>query len=103
MSWERRLREMVLAGGALAATACADNAMNNGVNFCCNANADPCCRYLNCGGPMTTECSQEIACQESGAWDPISKRCSLSQDAGQSDAVSDAAPSDAGADGDAPD
>ncbi len=67
--WERRLREMVLAGGALAAAACADNvgtaadaAHSFGGDACCNASPDPCCQVLSCGEPMTAAC----ACQMEG-------------------------------------
>ena len=38
-------------------------------NFCCNANPDPCCPYLHCGGPLTATCSEELACQaDGGTW-----------------------------------
>lgn len=41
MSWKRRLLELSLAGGMLAATAgCGDNGPNVPI---CNANPDPCC------------------------------------------------------------
>ena len=74
MNWERRLREMVLAGGALAATACggsteapvdaASHELSNGDAAasgddatycnsgtpCCNADPDPCCPMLSCQG-----------------------------------------------------
>jgi hypothetical protein len=66
MSWEDRLRDLVLAGGVLAA-ACTGTDMTP----CCNANPDPCCGPLYCGGPMTSECRQEQACQaEGGTWEP---------------------------------
>jgi hypothetical protein len=76
VSWEQRLREMLLAGGALAAVACggkaavpvdsgADDAAGEpdspehedapgGPSFCCNAAPDPCCDVAYCedaGGP----------------------------------------------------
>jgi hypothetical protein len=74
MNWERRLREMVLAGGALSATACGgsteapvdaashessngdattpgDDATISGSGGCCNADPDPCCPMLKCLGP----------------------------------------------------
>jgi len=60
VSWESRLREMLLVGGSLAAAACAHNVetpadaggdSDAGIppSFCCNANPDPCCRML-CDG-----------------------------------------------------
>jgi hypothetical protein len=69
MTWERRLREMVLAGGALAATACSDNAATS-VDAadvfaeCCNANSDPCCPMAYCtpgGGP---DASSYVLCEQ---------------------------------------
>jgi hypothetical protein len=49
MTWQRRLAEMVLAGGTIAAAgACSTSSSNQGPNFCCNANGDPCCEYKNC-------------------------------------------------------
>ena len=76
--------------------------------FCCNANPDPCCSYLNCAGPMTTECSNELACEgDGGTWNPFSgfgpggavliPGCKFSVDAGPD--ARDAA-ADTGADGD---
>jgi hypothetical protein len=113
MSWEQRLREMVLAGGALAVacssgtTAPADASAptdssgsttpdaspigmpdasigtpdaSNGTRdgsagtppdansfFCCNANPDPCCPYINCGAPLTAACACAL---EGGTWLP---------------------------------
>lgn len=80
MSWEQRLREMVLAGGALAAVACGDSAGTAGstaneggedapygittlddVNFCCNVNPDPCCPVLHCGAAMNAACACQMA------------------------------------------
>ncbi len=87
MGWEQRVREMVLAGGALAVTACGgststqadaaasmttdtgaegdDADINLGPELgCCNANSDPCCPML-CGGhigpdsPVYVDCEQE--------------------------------------------
>ena len=84
MSWEQRLRDMILAGGALAATGCdapsvdapsdasdapsdaasvdASSDLQNpfGGFMCCNANYDPCCLFLHCGGPMTAACACEM-------------------------------------------
>jgi hypothetical protein len=93
MNWEQRLREMVLAGGALAATACFDFAaaapnrdaesdavsdLDGDASFeagssssCCNANGDPCCPLGYCGdaepsAPAYILCEQE---QEAGLGD----------------------------------
>jgi len=63
MNWERRLREMVLAGGAMAAAGCAANPEAPAdVSFCCNASNDPCCQ-LACGseGP---EASAYVLCEQ---------------------------------------
>jgi hypothetical protein len=40
MSWKRRILELSLAGGMLAAAGCGDN--GPGIPIC-NANPDPCC------------------------------------------------------------
>jgi hypothetical protein len=77
MGWDQRLREMVFAGGALAATACGpstatssdaasdgtsgDEAGDNVSSFCCNASSDPCC-YLSCGNSPDAEASY-MACR----------------------------------------
>lgn len=134
MSWEQRLRELVLAGGAVAATACTGNSGSTSDaspsqdtspsddaspsqdaapldaepdvvlnNFCCNVNPDPCCGYLHCGGPLTPECSQEMSCEaDGGTWNPLKYSvpdgrvvdvgCSRAQDAAP---PQDAAPLDA--------
>jgi hypothetical protein len=69
MRWELRWREMILAGGALAATACTGSTADtdagaafNGYTPCCNGGGDPCC-YLTCtDGPIP---SSYNACEES--------------------------------------
>lgn len=123
MTWEQRLREMVLAGGALALGACssgssggaatpdAGSVQDSGeadqqVGECCNANPDPCCPHQYCGAPMTSACAQEQACEaEGGTWNDSNPGACL-YDAGESDAgakdgassdatATDAAPSDA--------
>jgi len=71
MSWEQRWREMALAGGALAAAACADNAgtpmdaESDAISnlFCCNAVSDPCCEIAYCGGPGP-DSSAYILCEQ---------------------------------------
>jgi hypothetical protein len=125
MNWEHRLREMVLAGGALAVAACGDNGSSvseagigseAGVGsdagalapdsgaigpgaFCCNANGDPCCPVLYCDAAMSAACSAEMACQaEGGTWSFGVQDCSFPGDGGPSDAPADGAPSDAPAD-----
>jgi hypothetical protein len=127
MTWQQRLREMVLAGGALTAAACSTSSsgstFDSGVvdarsgpgndaaddvamiNFCCNANPDPCCAYLHCDASLTMACSQEMACEtEGGTWDGNSEECSFGHDGGSSDAVAgdsatDASSGDASTDG----
>lgn len=72
MGWELRWREMILAGGALAATACTGStaakadtdadAAFSGSASCCNGGGDPCC-YLTCtDGPIPRSYN---ACEES--------------------------------------
>jgi hypothetical protein len=122
LAWQHRFKEMLLAGGAVAVTACGsssagsqfgegdatasdvttDVTMGFDANFCCNADPDPCCQYLNCGGGLTTECSEEMACQaDGGVWNPYPGGCSHEAgafDAESSDAAGDS-PSDGGANG----
>jgi hypothetical protein len=127
MNWEQRLREMILAGGALAVAACGDNAASiseagtgseagagsdagSGTDssdgsafvpgfFCCNANSDPCCPFLYCDAGMTAACSEEMACQaDGGTWSLNSQSCSPG-DAGPSDAPVDVVHGDAPSDG----
>ena len=125
MHWEKRLREMLLAGGALAAAACSSTTSSSGAtgsdagnpgsdassdavandvtlgggdaSGCCNAAPDPCCEYLYCEASITPTCSAEMACEaEGGIWSYSG--CSTSQDAGPGDAAS--ADADASAAGD---
>ncbi len=77
MSWQRRLREMLLAGGSLAVAACSkvqsqSDASTDAANViptgeCCNVNPDPCCEVVNCGAAMTAACSCQM---EGGTWNP---------------------------------
>jgi len=126
MTWEQRLREMVLAGGAVATAACGSASTNSSfprsdageatdattgdaisdgfVVQCCNANPDPCCTCEADASP-TAQCAQELACKEAGTWDARAYTCEPSADAGDSgggDAPVDA-PGDAGTEGDAHD
>ncbi len=91
------------SGSPESSDAASDVTLGFDSNFCCNASPDPCCQYLNCDGGLTTECSQELACQaDGGVWNPYPGSCS--HDAGALDAESiDSAsdsPSDGGANGD---
>ncbi len=61
MNWEWRLREMVLAGGALAATACSPSG-NAAVNTC----DDPCCGIFGQNASMTPACEQWMECVDRG-------------------------------------
>ncbi|HEX4445679.1 MAG TPA: hypothetical protein VH044_03055 [Polyangiaceae bacterium] len=109
MSWEQRLRDMVLAGGAglLAAVGCVDGSGGGGDSgadggsggdgssgssgVCCNANSDPCCPSLYCGAVVTPECTSKMACEsDGGTWDIASQACSKAQDAALEDASPDA-------------
>jgi hypothetical protein len=102
VSWERRLRDMVLAGGALAAAACSDSSQSQntptGPTFCCNANPDPCCPYLHCGEPLNAACACKL---DGGVLSSNSGECSFVADAGPTDAAIDAVDAGAGADADA--
>jgi hypothetical protein len=65
MSWRRHLRDLVLAGGTIATSACSSGGSSTStgtVNFCCNANSDPCCESQFCGAPV----SQACLCKEQG-------------------------------------
>ena len=71
MTWERRLRELFIAGGAAAALGCSSSTTDGNVP-CGNANPDPCI----CGRPQSSPeeaalCDQETACKEAGGvFDP---------------------------------
>jgi hypothetical protein len=113
VSWEQRLREMVLAGGALATVACGgatersafdagssqptdattDQVSNDDVasssNPCCNADPDPCCAYQYCEASLSPQCVQEMECQEAGRWNSNTYTCEAPpRDAGARDADS---------------
>jgi len=128
MSWERRLQEMLVAGGTLAAAAstfaaCSESASTGkstgdagttkdgspggssgggsgsssgggSGNQCCNANPDPCCPlYCDEGGAVAYDSCEQCE-TDGGVYFADAGTCSLPHEAG---------PSDAGADGDAPD
>lgn len=73
MNWEERFLNMALAGGAVAAVACADNGVAGGSDaspeigpdFCCNANPDVCCSML-CGGEGP-DSSPYVLCEQDRA------------------------------------
>jgi hypothetical protein len=69
LAMNRRLREMILAGGALTATACIESTLAPTDSIpCCNGNPDPCC---TCTGVVAdfdaeSECGQATACRAAG-------------------------------------
>jgi hypothetical protein len=66
MTWKHYLRDLILAGGALAAGACsATSGDGGGPNFCCNANGDPCCPSDFCGQPVSDACTCK---KQGGDW-----------------------------------
>jgi hypothetical protein len=92
MNWQQRLREMVLAGGALVAGGCSDSGGNApdatfDVESCCNASSDPCCTCSGLQEPINpVACAQKNECEaEGGTWDvPTNVNpngCSLAADA----------------------
>jgi hypothetical protein len=105
VSWERRLRDMILAGGALTAVACGSSSSTRTSvpEHCCNAGGDPCCSLQCLGaadpnGEMYRACEQSLAeCEaRDGSYDPQADgpTCTV----GAADA--DAGPGDAGDAGD---
>jgi len=114
------MRELVLAGGALAATACSDSghlarpgaadggsagdgstggtsdagtAPDTSFNQCCNASSDPCCMFEYCGASLTPDCACEL---DGGTWN-------YSANGGACESTLEAGSADAGADVDAHD
>jgi hypothetical protein len=78
MSWEQRLRDLILAGGTFVAAGCGKTQSQSAVDAsapaldawvpsgeCCNANPDPCCEVDSCGAPMTPACACE---RDGGTW-----------------------------------
>jgi hypothetical protein len=119
---------MLLAGGALATSACGNlttpaldtngdatadaaggDATTDDANadvtlgfdapgFCCNAAPDPCCEYLYCDAAITPQCSQEMACEAEGGTWDPYPG-SCSYEAGAADAGSSDAAGDSPSDG----
>jgi hypothetical protein len=76
MNWERRLREMILAGGALVAAACSSNGASGRAQDSpdaneklsqggCNACSDPCSITSPDGGAIDLACGV-MACMNGG-------------------------------------
>jgi hypothetical protein len=88
MSWQRRLQELILAGGAFALAGCStENLKTSGRDasgsdtgsdvynpgtFCGNANSDPCiCGRPEASAAAADQCAQSRVCQSQGGyWDP---------------------------------
>jgi hypothetical protein len=112
MTWERRLRDMILAGGALSAVACGSSSSDSNSYFeCCNATRDPCCSLGYCPGGVGPHDPRYLACEQGwteceamqGAYEPDadgSFACAVKSTgpigAGSASAPTDAAPPDAG-------
>ena len=79
MAWRNRLRELLLAGGALAIAGCSSSLPGDGnagtagslATPCGNANPDPCiCGRPDASAVSAMLCDQRIACEaEGGKWD----------------------------------
>ena len=92
MSWKSRLRDLICAGGTLAAAGCAPS----GPHIPCgNASSDPCICGRDTTQAQKDECTQRDACQTmGGTWsDPLNNyanhvgdggtpRCIVGADAG---------------------
>jgi hypothetical protein len=104
MSWEQRFRDLVIAGGAMAATACASASpgptptSDDATTGCGNANPDPCCYMLSGGeGPDSSPyvlCEQDRTTCEShdgflGTSNDGALGCYFLPEAGPSDASPD--------------
>ncbi len=80
MDWRGRLRDLILAGGAFAATSgCSGSPLSSGKDAgqdffvgggCGNASPDPCiCDRPQASAIAAAECAGEMACQaEGGTW-----------------------------------
>jgi len=100
MSWERRIVQILMAGGALVAGGCTSDA--SGIP-CGNANPDPCI----CGRPAQSAsakalCDEQTACQaQGGIFDPstcvncasdggvVGPHCTLPSEGGAADGSGD--------------
>jgi hypothetical protein len=83
MAWHRRLRDLILAGGAFAVTGgCSSASLSSGKDAgqdvfigggCGNANPDPCiCGRPEASAAAAMECAGEIACQAQGrVWQQV--------------------------------
>ena len=69
MAWRDRLRELMLAGGALAIAGC-----SSGIP-CGNGNPDPCiCDRPDSDPALKMQCDQKRACvADGGTWDPYTR------------------------------
>lgn len=107
MNWQGRLRDLVLAGGAVAATACSSSSSAPADNVPCgNANPDPCiCGRPDADAQQAALCKEETSCQAAGGvFDPstcsncapdggvVPPHCTMPGDGGTVDAT-EAAPS----------
>ena len=84
MAWRGRLRDLILAGGAFAASSgCSGASLSGGKDAgqdvfigggCGNASPDPCiCGRPEASAVAAMECAGEIACQaQGGSWQPLS-------------------------------
>jgi hypothetical protein len=119
---------MVLAGGAVAVSACSSQSSGSAFNpgapdattdaqrdagidtgvvggGCCNANGDPCCEFMYCDAAISSQCVQEMACQaDGGVWNlDYPESCSFGDggapDGGEAGVAGDGAPGDAEDDG----
>jgi hypothetical protein len=90
MNWQKRWREMILAGGAATVVACGSS---RHPDPCGNAGPDPCCEYKYNGGPLTPECTSEMACEaEGGTWNDGVQACGVPTEAGPDAPFDSAAP-----------
>lgn len=102
VSWEARLRDLILAGGAVVvgAAACSIEASTP----CCNLSPDPCCAHDHCGGPITVDCLGARSCEAQGGtfggvYYPspgvMATTCNFTIDAGGGDSATEDSTTDA--------
>jgi hypothetical protein len=118
MNWEQRLRDMILAGGAMVAAACSGNGAsgaaqdppdaNEPTPVCCNGYVDP-CSLNGPDGAISSTCKLAMECESrGGSWlgsciepsepPPLAMPDNAPPDAETPDGGNvDAAPADAGA------